>query len=223
MGQRMTQNPPTRRTGRSSGGRRPDPAREAALRQAALELLAEVGYEALTVEAVAVRAGAGKATLYRRWASKADLVADAFHTMKAAGEPPDTGSLRGDLHETALAAAGAEDGMSLKVTIGVAGALDRHPDLRAAFHERFVLPLRARLRAVFDRAAARGEISARHDLDLLAEVFPALVLQRSLITGAPAPLDYMRHVIEAVVWPLACAPPPHTGPPSPDSAQRRTA
>src|ERR1700685_4779382 len=72
-------------------------SRDAALRDAALELLAEIGYDRLTIAAVAARAKASKMTIYRRWSGKAELVVDALSCLRQPGEVPDTGSLRGDL------------------------------------------------------------------------------------------------------------------------------
>src|SRR5579863_5183615 len=81
------------------GGRPRDDAREQAILDAAIDLLAEVGYEAMSIEAVAVRAKSSKATIYRRWPGKAELVADAIRrrTEPTLADLPDTGSLRGDL------------------------------------------------------------------------------------------------------------------------------
>src|ERR1700734_1414294 len=78
-------------------GRQLDATRDAALRDAALELLAEIGYDRLSIDAVAARAKASKMTIYRRWSGKADLVVDALRCPGKTGEVPDTGSLRGDL------------------------------------------------------------------------------------------------------------------------------
>ena len=74
-----------------------DASRDGALREAALELLADVGYDRLTLEAVAARARAGKTTIYRRWSGKAELVVDALVSAKGPLGFPDTGSLAGDL------------------------------------------------------------------------------------------------------------------------------
>ena len=72
-----------------------------ALRDAALELLAEIGYDRLSIDAVAARAKASKMTIYRRWSGKAELVVDALSSLRKPGEVPDTGSLRGDLEAMA--------------------------------------------------------------------------------------------------------------------------
>src|SRR5215210_7277732 len=82
----------------SRGGRPRDPSRDDVIRAAILRLLAEVGYGALTMDAVAAEAGVGKATIYRRWRTKQDLVVDTISDLnRAEATPPDTGSLEGDL------------------------------------------------------------------------------------------------------------------------------
>src|ERR1700753_60662 len=82
-------------------GRKRDLTRDPEIMDAALDVLAETGYDGMTIDMVAARAKAGKATLYRRWASKPELVLEAVACMKSKGldlaSPPDTGTLRGDL------------------------------------------------------------------------------------------------------------------------------
>src|SRR5581483_10849004 len=83
-------------------GRPRDETRDAAILDATLRILGDVGYDRLTIDAVATEARASKATVYRRWPGKAALVVDAIQSLNpyaagTGGEPPDTGSLRGDL------------------------------------------------------------------------------------------------------------------------------
>ena len=82
-------------------GRKRDHTRDPEILDAALEVLAETGYDGMTIDMVAARAKAGKATLYRRWSSKGELVIDAVACMKKGdldySQLPDTGTLRGDL------------------------------------------------------------------------------------------------------------------------------
>src|ERR671910_1054184 len=84
----------------SRGGRPRDPSRDGVIRAAILRLLAEVGYGALTMDAVASEAGVGKSTIYRRWRTKQDLVVDTISELnRAEASAPDTGSLEGDLRQ----------------------------------------------------------------------------------------------------------------------------
>ena len=84
---------------RGRGGRYLDSSRDLVLREAALALLAEVGYDRLTMDAVAARARAAKTTIYRRWRDKAELVVDSLNSLKGVPDIPDTGSLRDDLRD----------------------------------------------------------------------------------------------------------------------------
>ena len=90
------------------GGRYLDSSRDLVLRESALALLAEVGYDRLTMDAVAARARAGKTTIYRRWRDKAELVVDSLNSLKGIPETPDTGSLRRDLRALAESITSAE-------------------------------------------------------------------------------------------------------------------
>lgn len=192
-------------------GRKRDVSRNADLCQAALEVLAEVGYDRLTVDIVAARVGAGKATVYRRWPSKAELVVEAVSRMKGAAEEPDTGSLRGDLEAIACGSVSMNDPFTTNVMAGLVSALVRDADLRAVFLEHFVAPRRQVLRDLFQRAVERGEISPPSDIDLLIEVFPSMVFHRVITSGRPVDDDFARTVIDLIILPLAtgipaCAP-----------------
>jgi AcrR family transcriptional regulator len=164
------------------GGRPLDATRDLALRKAALELLAEVGYDRMTMDAIAARASAAKTTIYRRWPSKADLVVDAIDTLNGDHEIADTGSLRTDLHAMALDITGTQNHM-VAMTVGMVTALAHDAELRRVFRERFIAPRMAEFRSIFERAIERGEMAPGHDLGLLARLFPALCLQQLVITG----------------------------------------
>lgn len=188
---------------RHRGGRSLDPSRDEALRRAALELLAEVGYDRLTMDEVAARAHAGKTTIYRRWSSKAELIVDALKCAKGCPEFPDTGSLRGDLAAVIKTMTSAENRFDARVTIGVVNAVARDDELRRAFRERVFEPRMAGMRTVFERAVARGEMPEGHDLDLLASVFHALALQYLLTNGHMPKAAFAQRIIDNLVLPLA--------------------
>ncbi|MGC2939810.1 MULTISPECIES: TetR/AcrR family transcriptional regulator [Brevibacterium] len=183
-------------------GRPADRSRDVAIRKAALELLAEVGYEQLSMDAVATRARSGKNTIYRRWEGKADLIVDALNQAKGASEVPDHGCLRADLHAVADFAVHVEGLVGASAWIGVAAAMNRDEQLREVFQQRFLEPRTQAMRQVFDRAAARGEIEPGGS-DLLVDTFSALTLLRSLVTGAALDAAYVRRVMDEVVLPLA--------------------
>src|SRR5215207_6564595 len=125
-------------------GRKRDHTRDAEILDAAIDVLAETGYDGMTVDMVAARAKAGKATLYRRWPSKADLVLDAVACMKAAevdpGALPDTGTLRGDLIALIKPRSIEEASKKMRVMAGLAGMLSRTPELAEAANAAIVEP-----------------------------------------------------------------------------------
>ncbi|HZC52478.1 MAG TPA: TetR/AcrR family transcriptional regulator [Mycobacterium sp.] len=211
-------------TARSRGGRLLDSTRDPVLREVALELLAEVGYDGLTMDAVAARARAGKPTIYRRWPGKAELVVDALNSVKGVPKMPDTGSLRQDLRALAESTTSAESRLGAQLTIGMVNALARDAELRRVFTDKFISPRMAAFRTVFERAVARGEMSDGHDLDLLARLFPALALQQLVISGELPDIRLARQIMDQVVYPLATAPAADIRPaPVPASRRRRMA
>src|SRR3954462_9387414 len=149
--------------------------REVEILDAALEVLADVGYDRLTMDAVAQRAKASKATLYRRWNGKVSLVIDALHHHHqheaASIAPVDTGSLRGDLIESYCGTGGLTDKPEVAAFGAILTAVMRDPEFAAAFRRDVVGPKLEASKVVFQRAIERGEISAEVDVELLA---PAL-------------------------------------------------
>jgi AcrR family transcriptional regulator len=187
-------------------GRQLDASRDAALRDAALELLAEIGYDRLSIDAVAARAKASKMTIYRRWSGKAELVVDALSSLRKPGDVPDTGSLRGDLEALASRSERPDVRFDAKLVLGVVSALASNPELRQVIREQFIGPGGVRLRQVFERAVARGEIPPDRNLDLLVSVFPALVIHHLLIFGELPDASFAAQVMDELILPLAVAP-----------------
>ena len=168
-------------------GRPRDVTRDAEILQAARGELTERGYERMTMAAVAARAGAGKATVYRRWASKAELVIDAVACTADAALTlemvPDTGSLSGDL-KALRALKHHDDGVWLAMA-GLVSEIPHAPELATAVHERLVRPRVGLIRGLLERAARRGELAPGINLDLLASVPPAMIAYRLLVSGEP--------------------------------------
>ncbi len=137
--------------------------REGEILDATVEVLAELGYDRLTMDAVATAAKASKATLYRRWSTKAELVVDAISRAKGCPIPDnvDTGSLRGDLISMSCGEGGFTEEMPMSVIAGLLTALHRDEDLKKAFQEQFLAPRIAVTSAVYQRAVERGEIARR--------------------------------------------------------------
>ena len=114
--------------------------REQEILDAALEVLGEVGYDRLTMDAVASRAKASKATLYRRWTNKLTLVIDALVAQKAAPEPADTGSLRGDLEAAYCGFGGLTDPETVIRFTSVLTAIGRDPEFAHAYRTQVLGP-----------------------------------------------------------------------------------
>jgi AcrR family transcriptional regulator len=183
-----------------------DTSRDVAIRDAALDLLSEIGYDRLTMDAVAARAHASKATIYRRWQGKAALVVDALNCSKGSMVDPDTGSLESDLAALGQGFCSQESRVNAQIMLGLITALAHDAELRDVFRERMIEPRTRLIRSIFERAVARGEVSTERNLDLLVSLFPALMIQQVLITGELPDTDFSWHVINDVILPLATAP-----------------
>jgi AcrR family transcriptional regulator len=169
---------------RRTPGRPRSEASHQAIIRATLELLLEVGYRSLTMEAVRARAGVGKATIYRRWSSKEELVRDAIVDMHDDFVVPDTGSLRGDYEGMAARViAAAQRAGAATFMPRLLGDAANDPELHAIFYEHLVEPRRNQMRGVLERAVARGEIRDDLDIDLVMDLFAGPVVYRLLISG----------------------------------------
>ena len=179
--------------------------REEEILDATVTVVAELGYDRLTMDAVATAAKASKATLYRRWSTKADLVVDAISRAKGCPLPEDvdTGSLRGDLISMSCGDGGFTDEMPMSVIAGLVTALHRDPELQKAFQERFLAPRLDLTRKVYERAVARGEIAAEVDVELLSVTLPAVIVHHAYILGVPPTDDLILRVIDHVILPAA--------------------
>ena len=182
-----------------------DSSRDVAIRDAALDLLSEIGYDRLTMDAVAARAHASKATIYRRWPGKAALVVDALTSSKGEVLDADTGSLVGDLESISEGACSQESRFNANLMLGIITALAHDDELRVVFRERMIHPRTAAMRAIFERAVERGEMSPDRKLDLLVSLLPALLIQQVLITGELPDADFLWHIVHDVILPLATA------------------
>jgi AcrR family transcriptional regulator len=182
--------------------RKLDQEREQAILRAAYELLGETGYQGLRVDAVAARAQASKATLYRHWPTKAGLVVDAVQCCKVDSPPPrDTGSLRGDLVEWFGQIGEAISGNEGPIMAGLFMAMHTDPDLAAelrAMRESKV-PF---AEAICARAASRGEIQPGYDAGLIDEIVPALFFMHSFAFGRPLDDSYVAHIVDDIIVPL---------------------
>jgi len=188
-------------------GRKRDHTRDPEILDAALEVLSESGYDGMTIDMVATRAKAGKATVYRRWSSKAELVLDAVACMKQGeidlDDLPDTGTLRGDLVAMIRTPSIRDGERKLKVMAGIVSMIARSPELAAAAQEALVEPRATVNRIFFRRAIERGEVPADIDVEKLCIIGPALVAYSVLMLGRPVDRDFLISNIDQVILPAA--------------------
>jgi AcrR family transcriptional regulator len=148
-----------------------------AMLQAALELLTEVGFAAMTMDAIADRAGIGKTTIYRRYASKEKLVADAIESIRSEIVIPDTGNLQSDIDILIENAA--------KITLNPVGrqtvamiisSASSNPLFAQIYWTKYLEPRRQAFAVVLERAKARNEIQAGLDSDLIFDTMSGIML-----------------------------------------------
>ena len=177
--------------------------RDAAICGATLSLLAEVGYDRMSMDAVAARARASKATIYRHWPGKRELVLDALRSRTGAcAAPVDTGSLRADLVTNMRVTARATDCDEGELMAGVLRAMRQSPELGECVRDQVFDRKREVIRTLVARAVARGELADGADADLAHEVAGALWVQRVVVVGAPVDDDFVAHVVDDVMIPL---------------------
>jgi AcrR family transcriptional regulator len=186
-----------------SRGRPRDPERRRAILEAAMALIAEVGYDRATIDAIAARSGVSKPTLYRRWPhGKPELVADAIRERHDERGPVlDTGSLRGDL----LALIEAQTGKLLDqvhLACGLVTQLRTSPELAALMQEHVIAAERARYETILARARARGELLRGHVSPLFADIAGSIVFGRVTITGEPVDRAFVEELVDHVLLPI---------------------
>ena len=181
-------------------------ASEQAIVEAVVALLVEVGYERLTMDAVAARARAGKATIYRRWPNKAAMVLAAL--VHYGGEArdgytlPDTGDLRGDL--LALGPCKAHDlpAELLAALPGLLMAMRTEAPLAALMHQYLVGDVLPHYREIVRRGIERGEVTTGFKAERLGELGVGVTLNRLLVDGGPVDDRFNRYVVDEFMLPL---------------------
>ncbi len=179
--------------------------REREILEAALEVLGDVGYDRLTMDAVATRARASKATLYRRWSTKVSLVIDALLLQKGPTLIPDTGTLRGDLIEV-FCGMGALDHEAVSTLSSVLTAIDRDAEFARQFREKVIGPKMATSQTIYERALARGEVRADLDTSLFGPALAGILLHRAYLMGEAPTAERVARVIDQIILPAALAP-----------------
>ncbi|MBO0768993.1 MAG: TetR/AcrR family transcriptional regulator [Solirubrobacterales bacterium] len=188
-------------------GRPRDPSRDAVILEAALELLKDVGYDRLSVGSIAARAGVSKATIYRRWANKAALVASAVE-QRGGGAPPDTrgAGLRGALLTVLSWLAQAIAGQEVGLLAAVIAGMRSDPELAAAMRTRLRRDQEAMAEATLSQAVEQGETLAPDAARLFSEIAPAMVVHRLIFVGEPYDPAFLEHMVDDVLLPLLRGP-----------------
>jgi AcrR family transcriptional regulator len=179
-------------------------ARERELLSVTIDVLDEHGYDRLTIDEVAARAHASKATIYRRWPSKAVLITAAMAARmetSALAEPMDHAPLRDELlHLVNLLAAEARE---VRATVAaLLGEAIRNDELRAKIEEHFITPRRDRIRSMLERRRAAGDIRDDIDIDLVGPIPTAIIYQRLLITHEPVDDTLPERIVDELMLPL---------------------
>ncbi|MFB7666354.1 TetR/AcrR family transcriptional regulator [Kitasatospora sp. NPDC056138] len=179
-----------------------NPGRRREVLEAVLALLAQVGYERLTMDLVAQRARVGKATLYQRWPSKAELVVAALQDQHPAIGLPDTGSVAEDLRGLLLAWQAGWVERDRGLVLAVLEASRSDPELARLRQERLSRPLFQAAQSVLERARARGQVPAQVDEELLVQLPFALVLMRVLVLDEEPGRELIDRIVDGVLVPL---------------------
>ena len=185
----------TRRRGRPRSAEADD-----AILTSAFAVFAECGFDGMTVEGVAARAGVGKGTIYRRYPNKLDLVIAASTYFAQEREPsPDTGTIAGDLRVLIdrLIAVFTNSPVGTALPMMIAER-KRLPELAAA-HDEITARKRERYRAVIRRAITRGELRPDADPELVIDTFVSAVLYRFLVTDLPLDPRFASNVVDTVL------------------------
>ena len=184
-------------------GRPRDSSRDIAIEKAAIELLREVGYEHVTMESVAHRAQVSKATIYRRWKNKAELITDSVRHYAFCKAPGiNTGSLRSDLVEIISEKVKTMKSVDGQLIAGLLTAARGDTDLAQILTQSLGAYASAAHSAVFERAIARGEISKSAKREIVFELIPAFINFRIFMSHQPVNRKFIEHFVDDVLIPV---------------------
>ena len=177
--------------------------RRSAICQAACELLAKVGYDRMTMDAIANQAKASKATIYRMWPDKPQLVAEALKCRFGTDtEVPNTGSLRGDLLVLMTAACEVVSSELGEVISGVMTAATHDTRLADTLSQTLFQDKAELHTDLVRRAVERGEVAADADPALMHEVMHSMISTRKIWNLGPLDDEYARHVVDDILIPV---------------------
>ncbi|MEI9907591.1 MAG: TetR/AcrR family transcriptional regulator [Actinomycetota bacterium] len=184
-------------------GRPRDNSRNTVIENAAIELLKEVGYERVSIESISQRAGVSKATIYRRWCSKAELITDAVHHYAFCKTAAiDTGSLRGDLIEVISEKVKMMKSADGQLLAGLMAASNSDCDLSDVLTSRMAQGASSAYSAIFSRAVERGEITKNAKPEKIFELIPAVVGFRVFMTQQSISRKFIENFVDDVLFPV---------------------
>ena len=200
---------PRRPNGHGSDRGRPrDPAVDAIILEATLGLLAEVGYDGLSVAEIARRGEVTKPLIYRRWAKKSQLVVEAMMTRMPHEPTPDSGDTARDLVEFGnRLAATFSSSPAGRALPGLVAAMATDAEFASSYRALIIEPTRSLWRCAVERGIARGDLIAETDVEFVLDVLVGPLYVRLLITGDPVDLAYPRLGVELVFARYGAAPP----------------
>ncbi|MFD4609040.1 TetR/AcrR family transcriptional regulator [Streptomyces sp. NPDC058440] len=183
--------------------RRRGKALEQAIFDAVIEQLAHVGYAGLTMDSVAATAHTGKATIYRRWSNKAELVVDALdNTLPSPDELPEGDSVREDLIELMREKATVLNSPVGRAVQSLLAEIDRDRPFMGIVIDRVVAPRQDVFWRILERGAERGEVREGSISPLVVGIGPAMMVQRFLSDPSPVPDELLVSVVDDLILPL---------------------
>lgn len=182
--------------------RRRGPTLEAAIHEAVFAELGAVGYGRLSMEGIAVRARTAKSTLYRRWSSVDELLLATLHReLPDFSALPDTGDVRTDLIAGLRLMADTLMGPSGRAMVSILSDLDQSTELRTTAREKLIEPRVRAVRAIFERAGARGEIRLGAIAPFVVQAGPALITHICLLQGLRLTDQDIENIVDQVIMP----------------------
>ena len=168
-----------------------------AILRATLDLLAEVGYQSISIEAIATRAGVGKTTIYRRYTSKEELVADAIESLREDLPTPNTGSFWGDIDILTNSAAKTIDSPLGRQTLAlIIGTASSNPQFAQVYQTKYTKLRREAFSQVLERAKSRGEIDQDADIDLIIDILGGAIYYAVVFKPTTESMEaYMRRTM----------------------------
>jgi AcrR family transcriptional regulator len=195
-------------------GRRRGEALDQAIREAVMALVSESGAGAVSMEAVAARAGTSKPVLYRRWPNRAALLRDVLVPMAMDAIPhADTGSYRGDMLAILQGWADFFGGPQGVIGPAVVGAMPHDPELAEAFRGGVIAWRKQAMAETIARGIARGEVRSDVRVDIARELGQAVLWHRFLVTGDEIGSELVEHIVDGILV-------PYVSPPAPSPPQR---